>query len=283
MPLSRRDLARRAARVSGLGLGIPAVAWILFAMLFGDRFVFFPSRHPEGDWEAKLRSPNPVEDAVIRAADGVEIHGWFVRPPGARAAILVLHGNGGNITHRADLLFHLQSIPAAVLLVDYRGYGRSGGDPSEAGVRADAEAAHDWLKERGFPPERIILYGESLGAAVAVDLAGRRPVGGVILQCAFTSVGDMAKRVMPLVPTGWFMKSKFASIDKIGAIRVPKLHFHGRADEVVPFELGRALFDAAAEPKRWIEYPEMTHNEWPGRRTEEWLREVSAFVKEIAK
>jgi len=280
MPWPWKALAGRAARVIALGVGVPVVLLAIVARFFGDRLVFFPDRYPTARWEAaRAMSPVPLQDVFLTAADGVKVHGWYAKPERARVTFLVLHGNAGNIADRVHYVLALHDLPAAVFLLDYRGYGRSEGAPDEAGVYADAQAAYRWLVGQGVPANRIILYGESLGAAVAVDLAARVPLGGLILQCGFTSVADMARQVVPFLPLGGLMKSRFDAAAKIASVRAPKLHFHGRADEVVPFHLGRRLFEAAAQPKRWVEYPEMTHNEWPGRREQEWRAEIVKFVE----
>jgi hypothetical protein len=281
--MPKKELLKRAARVLGLGFGVPLVLLIGVAVFFGDSFIFFPSPYPAGYWEAHKHSPAPVEDVAFTAADGVKLHAWYAKVPNARATFLVCHGNAGNVTDRIHYIQSLQKLRASVFVFDYRGYGKSEGSPSESGVYADAEAAYRWLVDRGVPAGRIVPYGESLGGAVAVELAARVPVGGLILQCTFSSLHDMTGQVLPILPLGWFMRSKFASLAKVPKLQVPKLHFHGRPDTVVPCRLGRKLFDAAAEPKRWVEYPDLDHNDWPGRHEREWLSEIGRFLDEVLK
>lgn len=267
-----------------LGAAVAApVCLALFAMAFGNRLVFLPSPYDPAEAGVRSFSTVPIEDVEILAEDGTRLHAWWMRPQEAKAAILFLHGNAGSVANRIGYLLALQKIPAAVLVLDYRGYGRSEGSPSEAGVCEDARASYRWLRGQGWASSSIFLYGESLGGAVAIDLAGREPVAGIIVQTTFTSIGDMAKQVIPWIPLGWAIGPKFASIDKVGEIRVPKLHFHGRNDEIVPYGLGRRLFDAASQPKRWVEYPDMRHNEWPGAREKDWLFEIRAFIEESLK
>ena len=271
----------RWLRVPGLGILLFVLGLAGMAFFAGDRFIFFPEPFPGGYWEGTRASPIPVEDVWVPAPEGARLHAWYCRPPKARATVLLLHGNAGNVTHRIEYILGFQKIPASVLVLDYRGYGKSEGTPNERGVYADAEAAYRWLVGEGVPEERIVLYGESLGAAVAVEIACRLPVAGLVLQAGFTSASDMARRAIPFLPLGWLMKSRFASVEKVGAIRAPKLFLHGNEDEVVPYDLGLRLFEAAAEPKRWVGFPGYRHNDWPGVREEDWRAEVSRFLEEI--
>ncbi len=276
--------ARIARLARNVGLIIVLVAtgsWIL-AMLFADRIIFRPMMHPDGDWDAVRRLDVPVIDARIRTADGVTLHGWYAEPAAPpRAALLILHGNAGNVTHRLHLLRTALELRGAVLLVDWRGYGKSEGRPDEAGLYRDAEAAHAWLCERGHPASRIVVYGESLGAAVAVELARRVPTAGIILQSAFMSIGDMARTILPVPGIGLLIRTRMATVDKIAALRVPKLHFHGGRDDVVPIAQGLRLFQAAAEPKSWVAFPDVSHNDWPGGRRAEWIAAMDRFLGEI--
>lgn len=275
--------AKRAGRVLALCIGFPIVLLALLAMLFGDSLIFFPSKYPEGDWRLPTTSSLSVRDVSFAAADGTKLHAWYAAPPDPKATFLVCHGNAGNVTNRHHFLTSLHRAGFAVLVFDYRGYGRSEGEPSEKGVYADAEAAYHWLVAQGVPPASILAYGESLGCAVAVELALRVPLAGIVLQCAFTSIGDVARQVIPFVPMGWALPTKMRSIDKVPTLALPKLHFHSRADEIVPYRLGRALFDAAAEPKRWIEYDGVGHNDWPGRFEDAWRAELVRFAAEVVR
>ncbi len=277
-----KSFAKRVARVVALGFGIPLLLLVFFAMFFGDSLVFPAARYPNGDWEAGKRLPIPAEEVAITSADGTKLVAWYCHPPNARATILLLPGNGGNVTYRVQFLDAFQRIGIATLALDYRGYGKSEGSANEKGIYADAEAAHAWLVARGVRPESVVLYGESLGGAVAVDLATRVKCAGLIVQCTFSSIADMQRRVIP-IPLGWALKTKMKSADKIATLTIPKLHFHSPVDEVVPYGLGKKLFDVAAEPKRWVEYPDIGHNAWPGAHYKEWLAEVSKFVDEVVK
>ncbi len=235
---------------------------ILIMMWLEETFIFIPARYPAGDWDPPALD---FEDAWFEAADGVKLHGWYVEHPSPRAVILFSHGNAGNVTYRADIL---RTIPrraeASILVYDYRGYGRSEGRPNEQGVYADARAARAWLAERaGVEPERVVLMGKSLGAAVAVELAAADGGRALVLKNAFTSAPDMAAVHYPFVPARLLMRNRFDAISKIGRYEGPLLQSHGTADRIVPFEQGERLFEAAkaAQPKQFMALPGLDHND----------------------
>jgi fermentation-respiration switch protein FrsA (DUF1100 family) len=169
-----------------------------------------------------------------------------------------LHGNAGNLTHRFLPIQEITAAGSSVLILDYRGYGKSGGAPSEHGLYADADAAYLYLLDHGYSARHIVLQGESLGTAVAVDLASRKECAGVVLEAAFTSGGDVANTVLPVI--GPLLFRGFDSKSKIANIHAPLLFFHGDRDEIIPLRLSRSLFDAAPEPKWFIEIPGAGHN-----------------------
>jgi fermentation-respiration switch protein FrsA (DUF1100 family) len=222
-------------------------------------FVYYPIKEVEGD---PSRIGLDFEDLSLITDDGVRIHGWFVPCPGSRHTLLVLHGNAGNIGHRLPLVEILHELGAHVLIIDYRGYGRSQGNPFEEGLYRDARAAAAfWVRRFPEPGQRLVLMGKSLGGPVAVDLATHFPVSGLILQSTFTSAWDMAKTLLPI---GLLQPLSGVHLDaaaKIGSIRCPKLFIHGSRDEIVPFRLGKKLFDLAPEPKQFLEVPGAGHND----------------------
>jgi uncharacterized protein len=201
-------------------------------------------------------SPERVE---IRTADGVTLVAWIMRPPSQAMPgrwLLICHGNAGNLADagRPEHYAGLRELGLSLLAFDYRGYGESGGRPSEEGLYRDADAAYRFLRDTlRVPPSRIVLFGHSLGSAVAVELATRVPAAGLVLEGALTSVPERAQEIYPLVPIGWIARSRYASIEKIGRVAMPKLFLHARADEVVPLAHGRRLFDAAPPPKTFVE------------------------------
>ena len=233
---------------------------VVLSMLLEERLVFFPSRYPEGDWKPLDLHP---EDAHFVAADGVRLHGWYLPRQEPLAAVLFCHGNAGNITHRYELLWMLHHrVGVSVLIFDYRGYGRSEGSPTEAGILADARAARAWLAAReGIAEIQIVLMGESLGGAVAVDLAAADGARALVLQKTFTSLPDVAAHHFPWLPVRWLMRNRLDSLGKIANYRGPLLMCHGQPDTIVPYQLGRRLFEAANEPKQWIDLPGDDHND----------------------
>ena len=198
-------------------------------------------------------------DVAFVAEDGVRLHGWLV--PGRRPlTVLWCHGNAGNISHRVGKLKLLTSeLGVGVFLFDYRGYGRSEGVPTEAGLVRDAVAARQALLREGADPGRIVYYGESLGSAVAIDLALVAPPLALVLEAPFASIAAMAHHVLP--GAGTVMKTRWNSLAKMPRVRAPLLVLHGDADEVVPISQGRALFAAAAEPKTFVAVKGGDHNE----------------------
>jgi uncharacterized protein len=250
---------------------------LLLAMMFlEESFLFFPSKYPDGIWN----DPGfAFEDAWFKAADGTQLHGWFVPCEGARAVALFAHGNAGNLSHRADYLSNLHQLGVAVLAFDYRGYGRSSGKPSEAGIIADGRAARTWLADRLKIPERdIVLMGESLGGAVAAQLASEAPARGLVLENTFSSVPDVAAVHYPWLPVRQLMRTKLATVDVIKSYHGPLLQVHGDADTIVPFTLGRKLFDAANEPKQFLVIPGGDHND---ARTPKYFEALDQFLNRL--
>jgi len=199
-----------------------------------------------------------LRDIELRTEDGLSIRGWYI--PGRRAGtILFFHGNGGHRGMRLDWLEDLAALGPGAFLLDYRGYGGSEGSPTEEGLYRDAEAAIAWV--RANAPGPLIFLGESLGTGVAVEMAARHDPAGLVLHAGFTSTVDVAQGHFFFVPVRWILLDRYESAAKIGAVRAPKLFFHGREDVVVPYRHGEALFAAASEPKRWVEIPGAGHED----------------------
>lgn len=272
LPAKRRGrlVLRLVRAVLVMYLGI-----VLMFALFENSLVYFPSRYPEGDWSLK---PG-VEDARFSSADGTELHGWFLEVEHPRGVILFCHGNGGSIAGRRGLLDALRHLRVSALLWDYRGYGRSGGSPNEAGILQDARAARTWLARRaGVAADQIVLWGESMGGAVAVDLApdGAR---GLILENTFTTMPDVAHWHYPWLPARTLMKNRYDSLARIARYHGPLLQFHGDADTIVPYSLGEQLFAAANEPKQFVTISGANHND--PRRAETFAR-IGEFLDTLA-
>ncbi len=226
-----------------------------------ERWLVFPApRVNDADWDV----PDlPYEDVTFASQDGTKLHGWFVPHPAPRAIVLYCHGNGEYVARLANRLLALhRRIGVTVFAWDYRGYGRSEGTPQEKNLIADGRAAHLWLAERtGVSPADIVLMGRSLGGAVAVALAAEYFVRGLVLDRTFATLVDAAAYHFPWVPVRLFMKNRFSSLERIRHYKGPLLQSHGTADQIVPFEMGRMLFEAApGKNKRFIEVAEGDHS-----------------------
>ena len=196
----------------------------------------------------------PYESVKLVTKDNVQLDGWFVPSHKTRGVILFFHGNAGNISHRLDSLILFHQLGLSTLIFDYRGYGRSQGKPSEQGTYLDAEAAWEYLtKDRNFQPEKIILFGRSLGAAVASHLATIYSPGGLILESCFTSVPDIASDVYPFLPARLLSQFEYNALENLENISCPVLIVHSPNDEIIPYKHGRALYEAAREPKHFLE------------------------------
>ena len=282
-------ILRTLARAGALTLATCATI-VAAVVVFEERLIYFPSRHPDGWWDTAALARETgcvIEDRTLAAADGVRLHGWWCVPspsdaPTAAMALLWFHGNAGNLSHRADMLARLLTLPVRVLIVDYRGYGRSEGRPDEAGLYADARGAWGELTgPLGVPPEQVVILGKSLGGAIAVALAAEVRPAGLVVQSTFTSAHDMAARVFPLMPAA-LLRTRLDSAARIGSVSCPKLFVHGTADEVVPYELGRRLFAAAGEPKQWLDVPGAHHNDVYLVGGEPYLTALREFVASCA-
>lgn len=230
------------------------------ANLFDQMFVYYPSPWIERDW-ARV-SGLPLQDIWFQSLDGTRLFGWYVESSGSTGVMLWCHGNAGNIIHRLDNLAELYRVGISVFLFDYRGYGRSSGKPSEDGLYQDALAAYAYLTDtRRMASERIVLFGRSLGAAVAGFVASRRPAAGLILESPFPSIKVLAKSQSFGLPAHWLLQSRYDLVERLKDIRVPILVVHGDRDTVVPIELGRQVFDAANPPKSFFIVEGADHND----------------------
>lgn len=230
------------------------VIWI--ALFFIGRWVtYFPEKDPS------VQLPADAKAVLLHTSDGEKISGWWFESSKGPFATIYLHGNGGYLSIYIDHLEAIRRAGSSVLIIDYRGYGESTGKPSEAGLYADAQAAYDWLRKRGYPANRIIVQGLSLGSAVAVDLAVRNPIGGVVLEAPLSSARAVAADRIGFI--GWTLPLGFESISKIGKLKAPLLVIHGDRDRVIDIRLGRDLFAAAPQPKEFLTVPRAGHEDLP--------------------
>ncbi len=244
-----------------LALAGALLAVTTLMLVFEKRLVYFPFRAIEVEpGTLGLRH----EAAWLVAEDGVRLQAWLLPFVGARRTVLVCNGNAGNMSYRLDRAQQMQQrLGVSVLLFDYRGYGRSEGAPDEPGTYRDARAAYRYAVEiKGVPPPNLVLFGESLGAAVAVHLALEKPAGALILESAFTSIPDMARAAYPfLPPVGPLIRTRYETIAKVPKLALPLLVLHGERDEIVPVAQGRRVFDAAGGDKRFFVIPGAGHND----------------------
>jgi hypothetical protein len=220
---------------------------VVLMMVFEHHFIFFPSTY---DGSAAW-SPRGLdyEDVYFEATDGTKLHAWYLPHKSSRAVVLFAHGNAGDITNRADMAHKLRQRGLSVFLFDYRGYGRSEGKPSEKGILDDARAARAKLAElAGVEQREIVLMGRSLGGGVVVDLAAKDGARALILESTFTSLPDVAAIHYPWLPVRWLMRSRLDSLSKISDYEGPLLQSHGNRDNLIPYEIGRRLFDAVDRP-----------------------------------
>lgn len=222
-------------------------------------FLYFPDREI-------IMTPATMrlefEDVFFTAADGINLHGWYLPGEPDQPLVVFCHGNAGNISHRVDNLRLLRELGLAVFIFDYRGYGQSEGKASEAGTYDDMRGALDWLLKKGWPPERLIYFGRSVGAGVALQLALEQPPAALVIESPFTSIKAMGQHHYPLLwlLAGWALEARYDNLSKIGQLKVPLLIFHGDSDAIVPQQMGRQLFEQAPEPKQFYSIPRAGHN-----------------------
>jgi uncharacterized protein len=251
---------------------------VLAACGIENRMIFHPSATID-------RTPHQValefEDLFFTARDGVRLNGWFIPHPEARSTLVWFHGNAGNIGDRVDNIRSLhEKAKVNIFIFDYRGYGRSEGRPSEEGTYLDGEAALEWVQKKivAQAHPKIILFGRSLGAAVATEMAIRVRSQGLILESPFISVPEMAGVLFPYLPIGQLLKTQYDVREKIKNIGVPLLVLHGDRDEIVPFEQGKAVFAAAPEPKKFFAIAGAAHNDTYLTGGEAYYREIKQFI-----
>jgi uncharacterized protein len=260
-------------------LELLAECLLIFLMLrwFEHRQVYHPDRVMAATGAELSR---PFEDVFFRASDGAELNGWFfpadTNSQSRQLAVLVCHGNAGNISHRLDTYAALLATGVSVFAFDYRGYGRSRGQPSEEGTYRDAQAAYEWLRRKGLAGTNIVAYGGSLGGGVATELAAREAVGGLVLQSTFTSVTDMGAELFPWLPVRWLGTIRYDTRSKLPRLHVPVLVMHSPADEMIGFHHGQANFAVANQPKLFWEL-QGDHNN-PLTDTELFIAGVEKFL-----
>jgi fermentation-respiration switch protein FrsA (DUF1100 family) len=261
--------------------GLFVLAVLLFYLFYPkveNFFVFFP--HRAHDFTPETFNLT-YQDVYFKASDGVRLHGWFFPLQKKAPVILFFHGNAGNISHRLDNVRHLVQHGFQVFIFDYRGYGKSSGRPSEKGIYKDGLAGYDHLtKELGIGSDHIILFGRSLGAAVAIETAGKRAARSIIIESAFTSTKHMARAMILFLVLSPFLPPHYNNLAKIPRLEIPKLIIHGDADEIVPFAMGKELFRVSREPKFFYPIRGAGHNDTYVVGGERYFRTISKFIQD---
>jgi fermentation-respiration switch protein FrsA (DUF1100 family) len=271
---------RGLAAVLGWGLAI-YLGLAFYLYVFQTRYIYFPDL-PSRQLDATPADIGLAYETVsLATGDGETLAGWYVPAPAARGTLLYLHGNGGNIGHRLDSIAVFHRLGLNIFIIDYRGYGASTGKPSEEGTYQDALAAWNYLaQQKNIMPERIVLFGESLGGSIAAWLAARHPPAGMIMYATFSSVPEIAQRLYPIFPARWLTRYRYDTLTALRRVHCPVLVMHSPGDEIIPYSHGRALFEAANEPKQFVEL-RGGHNDALLLSRERYAREVDAFLQTV--
>ena len=262
-----------------MAIAVAAVYAALLAFMYvaQDSLVYYPGI-------AREISTTPAahglayEDLTIATEDGEKLNAWWIPAEARRGAVLLLHGNAGNISHRIDYARMFRKMGYGTLLVDYRGYGKSSGSPSEEGTYRDAVAAWRWLTSRGVREDEIVLFGESLGAAVAAWLAARHAPRALVIASAFTSVPDLGAELYRFIPVRLLSRIHYDTLAQLPRVRAPVLIAHSAEDDIIPYAHGRRLFAAANEPKTFLEL-RGGHNDGFIFVRAEWVAALQSFLE----
>ena len=280
-------MSRLGRFIRAMVVGIAITYFAACALLWNRQahFIFFPS-HVIDLTPANFGAT--LERVAVRESSGESLRGWWIpAASGSECGIVYLHGNGGNISANAAQAVRLAGLGCSVLLLDYRGYGESDGTfPSESSVYADAEAMWNYAGERGFKPYQTVIYGHSLGGAIAIELARHHPEAkGLIVESSLTSVRDIARQIPAYraFPIALLATQHFDSIHKIPDVHIPVLFIHGTADRIVPFFMSQHLFAAANEPKRLVLIPGARHEDCAAVGGQRYLSAVSDFLENSAR
>ena len=270
-----------------MSFALKTILWILagyaalvaFVWLVQDRLIYYPQMGREIASTPSSRGV-PYDDFTIETSDGEKLNVWWVPAASPRGAVLLFHGNAGNISHRIEYALMFRRLGYSTLLVDYRGYGRSSGQPSEEGTYKDADAAWRWLtRTRGIPPKDVVLFGESLGGAVASWLAAQHEVRALVLASTFTSAVDLGAQVYGFLPVRLISRYRYDTLSRLAQVRSPVLVIHSPDDDIIPFAHGRRLYEAAREPKAFLELAG-GHNDGFVFAREAWVKPLGAFLDE---
>ena len=236
--------------LTALGYGVFAG----FIYLMQPRLLYYPNVPTRELIVTPADTGLDYEAVTLETADGVRLSSWFIPHPAPRATLLFFHGNAGNLSHRIESIRQFHHLSLAVFIIDYRGYGESEGSPTEAGTYRDAAAAWEYLvRRRDIAPQEIVIFGRSLGAAIAAELATHTRPAALIIESAFTSVPNMATRLYPWLPVRWLSRYRYDTQKALESITCPVLIIHSREDDIIPYAEGEQLYSRAREPKRFLE------------------------------
>ena len=253
---------------------------VVLAWAFQRHLLFLPNIAGDSVTATPANRGWHYEPVILTTADGANINGWWLPLENARSTLLFFHGNAGNIGHRLDSLALFRALNLSVLIIDYHGYGDSEGKPSETGTRMDARAAWHYLTvERGIPAKRIIVFGRSLGASVAAELAREHAPGAVILESPFRSLADMAQAAYPFLPARWLVRYEYDTEAYVRDINAPLLVIHSEQDDIIPYAHGEAVYAASREPKSMLVI-EGDHNTGFLNDPKKYLNGIDRFLKE---
>ncbi len=251
---------------------------VLYVYAMQDKMLFYPTFQIE---TTPAQSGLAFEDVYFETEDGVKLHAWYIPVDTPTATLIFCHGNGGNISHRIESIEQFHALNLSVFIFDYRGYGNSEGKISEEGTYLDAAAAWTYLTtEKQIAPDNIISFGRSLGGGIASWLAVNRQVKALILESTFTSISDVGKSHYPIIPVKLISRYDYNSIEKVEQLTLPKLFIHSRTDEIVPFKLGRKLFERASEPKEFLEISG-GHNDGYLMSHESYIKTMRQFLDSV--
>jgi fermentation-respiration switch protein FrsA (DUF1100 family) len=258
-------------------LGVAYLVLVGVVWLMQDRLIYLPQMGREIVATPAERGV-AYDDFTISTDDGEKLSVWWVPAPSPRGAVLLLHGNAGNISQRIDYALMFRRLGYSTLLVDYRGYGRSTGKPSEDGTYRDADAAWRWLTQtRSIPEKNIVIFGESLGGGVASWLAARHSPGALVLASTFTSAVDLGAEFYGFLPVRLISRFKYSTLERLKAVHSPVLVLHSPGDDIIPYAHGRKLYEAANEPKAFVELSG-GHNSGFVYMRPEWVKALGEFL-----
>jgi len=235
-----------------IGMILVAYAGLALTLYFVQpSFLYAPVRElPYSPAEIGL----DFEEVFFKTGDRLKLHGWYIPAPNAEFTVLFCHTNAGNMMHQLDSINIFYNLGLSCFIFDYRGYGISQGRPTEHGTYLDARAAYRWLtKKKGIKPQDVIVFGRSLGGSIAAYLAGKVKARGLVIESAFTSYNAIGRKFYPYMPVKWFARFDYPTIDYVRKVKCPVLVIHSRTDEIIPFEFGQQLYEAANEPKEFVE------------------------------